>query len=230
MLLLEKTAFKFDELDEHIKQQIREQHAESLEYDWWEFSYGDFILICEALHIDIRCTTRAGRNTNIREPHIYFSGFHTQGDGASWAGTVYLDADGDTLTRIQAHAPQDEELHAIAKRLDILTATYRLKLGEFISQVSSYVDITTSSSNYVHSNTMAASTENMIGDIESLFDTEREAEDIAFYDGIEDEVLEIARDLANWLYSGLQNEYEYLQSDEAISELDELYTAEGETT
>jgi hypothetical protein len=227
-LLITQTAFSFAELSESAKETIREQYA-NLEYDWWDSTYEDFQTICETLHIDIDTIQRTGRSgKTYNDPKIFFSGFCSQGDGASWAGTVYLDRVGDTLTRVQDYAPLDETLHGIATRLDSLTAMFRLKIGEHHADVTSRVEIDTSSSNYCHSGTMTASAENMISDIESVFDSEREAEDIKFFDSIEDDVLAIARALADWLYGALEKEHDYLTSDECIIERGEEYDEDGE--
>jgi hypothetical protein len=49
------------------------------------------------------------------DPCIYFSGFSSQGDGACFEGTYRYKK--GSVKAIKAHAPQDKELHRIAKGL-----------------------------------------------------------------------------------------------------------------
>jgi len=51
-----------------------------------------------------------------RKPCIYFRGFLSQGDGASFDVDCYSYARG-SVARIMAHAPNDEALHTIARQL-----------------------------------------------------------------------------------------------------------------
>ena len=71
-----------------------------------------------------------------QKPHIYFSGFWSQGDGASFEGT-YAYARG-AARAIRAHAPKDAELHAIADALADVQRPNFYQLGADIRQSGRY--------------------------------------------------------------------------------------------
>ncbi|MFA7254446.1 MAG: hypothetical protein WC107_07930 [Patescibacteria group bacterium] len=100
-----KYVYKFDELSESAKQKaIEDYRQDGFYYEWWDAVYEDARQIGEILGIEI--------------DNIYFSGFSSQGDGACFEGK-YAYAKG-SANGIKGHAPQDEELHRIAKELQIL--------------------------------------------------------------------------------------------------------------
>lgn len=61
-----------------------------------------------------RCT-RMGGNQHQQQPCIWFSGFSSQGDGASLEATVQYTK--GSAREIRVYAPQDQILHSIADRL-----------------------------------------------------------------------------------------------------------------
>ena len=179
-------------------------------HDWWDSVYSDLHQICEILGIDL----------DKNEPS--FSGFWSQGDGASWTGSYnatkllrgYETAGTKHPTydfapqKIREHAPKDEELHRIADELCLLARVY----------FPTYIQVHRHNSHYVHSSTMYVET------LELCVGGEWYAD---YHDhGIADEVLEhvndtlqgLFRDLADWLYTTLETEYDYLTSDEAVIE------------
>jgi hypothetical protein len=171
-------------------------------HDWWDSTYDDFEYICEILGIEL----------DKNEPS--FSGFWSQGDGASWAGTyraTQLTPWGtpDVATydiapaKIREHAPKDEELHSIADELCMLARIYhpvRATVGRY-------------NSHYVHSMTMNVSEWEYWDD-----DIGFEGVDDAIAELIEETLLTQFRALADWLYTALEEEHEYLTSDEAVIE------------
>lgn len=143
---------------------------------------------------------------------IYFSGFYSQGDGASFeAVTTYED-------------------YILKNRLG---RKYRTLLNHVRGGES--VTITTSGP-YSHANTMHISSLYSEWTFSPLSDTDRayEAAERADYQAetIRDYILEDARDLANDFYQRLEEEYEYLTSDEAVIEMLEanefLFIEDGE--
>ena len=174
-------------------------------HDWWDSVYDDFYRICEIMGIDL------GKS----EPS--FSGFWSQGDGASWAGSYRAiqplrgyetwgtyDATYDTApTKIREHAPKDETLHTIADELCLLARIYK----------PVYATVQRHDSRYSHSMTMC------------VREWEYHDEDDGF-EGVDDAIAELIektlltqfRALADWLYTALEQEYEYLTSDEAVIE------------
>lgn len=120
---------------------------------------------------------------------IEFSGFWHQGDGCSFYG-MYRYAP-DAVSAIKSEAPEDKELHALAERLTLLQVESRL-LGEetFSCRIGQTGRYWTMY-------------------IDFSWDLEVD---------LEDEFLKVFKDFASWIYKSLENEYEYLTSDEQVIE------------
>ena len=185
----------------------------NVDHDWWDSVCDDFQQICEILGIEL----------NDNEPR--FSGFWSQGDGASWAGRYraqglgyagleYLPTYDLAPAKIREHAPKDEALHRIADELCFLARIY----GPTFAKVGR------SSLRYSHEMTM------QIDEWEPYYEEhEDRPEEVATH--IEETLLEQFRDLARWLYSTLEDEHDCLTSDEAVAETleaNEIYEEEEE--
>lgn len=126
---------------------------------------------------------------NIDIKGVQFSGFWSQGDGASFTGRFSLSQ--VNPTELKASLPTEVELHQLIDRLHVFSADHPTIEGK----------ITRLSSHYSHSNTM------IIGEFSSdMGYCNEEAENFSPYEG---EVLQIFRELADWLYSRLSDEYDY---------------------
>ena len=161
---------------------IRDKGDDYLDYDWSDSIKEDFLAVLAIL--------------GYYEVESYFSGFSSQGDGASFKA-MYIYAKGSVKT-MKGYAPQDEELHRIATELFNIQKRCKFDLG-------SNIDI--SSSNYCHEMTMS----NL-----NWSDRDLVSEDVV--DSHDEETLELHRDLARWYYKKLNESYDYLMSDEAIAE------------
>jgi hypothetical protein len=184
----------------------------NVHHDWWDSAYGDFDRICEILGIELY----------KGEPS--FSGFWSQGDGASWTGWyrarkplygyetsgTYESTYDLAPAKIREYAPQDEELHRIADELCMLTRIY----------YPTHALVRRHDSRYSHEMTMCVS------EIEPCDDDADFAEEVT--DALEEALLEQFRDLARWLYKTLEREYDYLTSDEAVVETLEANEIEEE--
>jgi hypothetical protein len=183
----------------------------NIDHRWWESTFDNFETICTILGIAL----------NKNEPN--FSGFWSQGDGASWAGRYRSRAfDYRTNTvvptydlapaQIREHAPQDEELHRIADELCLLARIYG----------PTYAVVGRSSNRSVHSGTMYIN--------EWEYDDDRDSDDVdgVILDHIEEALLAMFTALAEWLYTSLDAEYDYLTSDEAVIEALEANEVEEE--
>ncbi len=160
----------------------------NVDHDWWDFVECDFHEICKRMGIDL----------DWREPS--FSGFCSQGDGASFTGTFTGTAAEEAPKNIREHAPVDEELHRIADELCLIGRVY----------YSAYAHIGRhGGSNYVHECTMH---------VEYLEPCYGEEEDWAdeVHDAVERGVQDLMRDLARWYYQALEQEYDHLTSDEVV--------------
>lgn len=132
---------------------------------------------------------------------VEFSGFWSQGDGASFTGRFYL-SDCDP-TELKTSLPTEVELHQLVDRLHVFAEDHPTIEGK----------ITRICSRYSHSNTM------IIGEYSSdMGYCNEEAENFAPY---EDQVLRIFRELADWLYSRLSDDYDYQLADATASQWSE---------
>lgn len=191
---IEKTVFKFDELSDRAKEKARDWYRDdAFDYDWYTFLYEDLAIIFDILGIDSRKPVKLMNGTTRYDPCIWFSGFSSQGDGACFEGT-YRYAKGASK-KIREHAPQDEKLHAIA---DLLTEVQRRHFYRLEARV-------THSGHYYHEGCTTID----VTDRESGDDIGGETEK---------EVAEQLRALMRWIYRALQDEYRYLNSNEAIDE------------
>lgn len=139
----------------------------------------------------------------LRIDNIYFSGFWSQGDGACFEGGYQYKR--GALKAVMEYAPKDTELHGIVARLQEIQR--RAFYGLYASCKQS--------GHYSHSGCMRVNVDNDSRDI-----SEEE----------EDNITDELRLFADWIYSRLEAEYEYLQSDECIDEYlaDFEFTSEGE--
>lgn len=210
------TAYTFDELDEKAKNRAREKAREhACDYAWWDTLYEDADTIAELMGIEIdrrKQRNRAGQ-TRDHGPDIQFSGFASQGDGASFTGTWKHKVGAPAAVR--EHAPEDEKLHNIADTLD--------RLGKEIGEnMRATITRGRYGGSYVHEHMVEIDLEDMDETTDSQpRDTNEQEKAIA----------DTLRAYMKWIYRQLEAEYEYLTSDEAVDEMIEaneyLFTEAG---
>src|ERR1700678_3622205 len=104
--IVETTVFHLDELSEKARETARAWYREAAAGDdWHECVFEDFEAVCGVL--GVRLKTRSVRlfgGGTRQKPCIWFSGFGSQGDGASFEG-AYGFATGAPKA-IRAHAPE----------------------------------------------------------------------------------------------------------------------------
>lgn len=171
--------YKFEELDKNIQQKVIEKNYDINVnyYDWWDSTQEDFYRILDILgYYDIKS---------------YFSGFHSQGDGASFQANWNYNK--NMMKLIKEYAPLDYELQDIAKILTDLSRRNFYKLSAKIIQTGYYC----------HEFTM------YVDYVEKFNGTEptQDSEDI---------FKECSRRLARWYYSQLNNDYDFLTSEDSI--------------
>ena len=207
--IIETTVYTIDELSGAAKENARIWYRDQgLHDEWYDFVYEDFETICRILGVTLGTTPVRLYGGGTRDkPQIYWSGFSSQGDGASFAGR-YSYARG-AARAIHTHAPKDTELHRIADELQAIQRRNFHQLHASIRQKG----------RYCHEYSMAI-------EVERDSPTWQPPTD-----GTEDAVIEAMRDLARWLYRQLRSEYEHLASDQAVNEIlavNELtFTADG---
>lgn len=192
MTIIETEVFTYSELSESAKETARRWYRKCSDGDnfYAECVYEDAAQIAGLMGIDL-CQTRT--KTGTYEPTIYYSGFSSQGDGASYE-CQYKYKPG-ALKAVTDYAPEDAELHRIAKALQDIQKRYFYKLVANSRVIG----------HYVHSGCMRVS-------VEHSDDSHRDISDA------EDNITQALRDFADWIYSQLEKAYDWENSDENIAE------------
>ena len=198
---------EFEELDSKAKHNAISQYGEPPD-DWYEPVYAQYI------------GDKAVEATGMLVENIHYSGFYSQGDGASWTGRINLD------DFIQHHVKPE---HPDAGRYMALLA---LMQEEWISVRAL---IYTTSFMYVHSGGMRLEGVTITADIDaddndSVFrqgifqgagvnGVARAIDIESLVNDLEEWVLEEAKSLADDIYKALRDEYEHYTSEEYFMEL-----------
>jgi hypothetical protein len=185
---------RFNQLPERDQQAILDKHRDiNTDHDWWDHTYENFKVDMDAKGIEV--------------DRMFFSGFWSQGDGASFQGRIR------DWTGFEEH-------HKIG-----LLPIHIEHLADWGA-----ANISTSG-NYSHSGTMKLTYEVPWPDspddhyfIESFCPYDDELRIAVYmsefcktdYVSFEERVLEACRDHADQLYKDLEVEYEYLTSDEVV--------------
>ena len=194
--IIETVVYTIDELPDAAKETARAWYRETgLHDEWYDVVYEDFETICRILGVTLATSPVRLYGGGTRDkPQICWTGFWSQGDGASFFG-AYCHARG-AARAIRAHAPQDTELHRIA---DVLQDAQRRNIWQLNATVRPQ-------GRYSHEYCMAI-------EVERDSPTWQPPTD-----GAEDAVIEALRDLARWLYRQFRSEYEHRTSDDAVDE------------
>lgn len=180
------TIFKFSELSEKAKETARQWYREgAFDFEWWDFVYEDAITCAAILGIEIEAK------------NIQFSGFWSQGDGASFTGKYAYAKDAHNL--IRQHAPQDETLARIA---DGLLEAQRKANYKLVSKISIH------RGGYCHSHMMDFDTYVALAN----------GDESAASDEQELAIKTAMRGFADWLYRQLEKEYDWRNADEQVDE------------
>ncbi|EFC4405719.1 antitoxin of toxin-antitoxin stability system [Escherichia coli] len=194
--IITTTVYTLNELSatarEKARDGYRQHHADS---NWYENVYEDFRAVCEIIGIVLRQRViRLSNGRFMEEPCIWFSGFCSQGDGACFEGRWHWQP--ATARRIREYAPQDRELHRIA---DTLQAVQKHNFRQLQAEIRHR-----GHDCHPYSMDITVTRDSPTGQ--------------AMTDDAETVVRDALRDLAFWLYSQLENEYDWLTSDDAVDE------------
>lgn len=198
--------------------------------DWWDSVFEMAVEDGAERGFNIDCATRRNANgKKFADPCIYFSGFWSQGDGASWVGHV------DIPKWIEwMRAQRQRELDRGPCRPGNGTPFTDEQLlwideGYRNDMLQHRLHIAGDALNYSHSGAMHASDDELWEQV----DDEEVAEGVfagmhcdAFVssfqeivgDALFEEALRAARDFADEIYRNLEQEYEYLTSEEAFKQ------------
>lgn len=172
--------FSYSELSDSAKESARQWCREgALDYDWWDGVFEDAKTIGALMGIEIE--------------DIYFSGFCSQGDGACFTGCYSYEKGGAKAVR--DYAPQDAELHRIARELQNQQRACFYQLSARIEH----------SGRYSHSGcTRISVCDDRDGDYAEA--------------SIDEDLTQTLREFMDWIYHQLEREYEWLMSDEQVVE------------
>lgn len=127
----------------------------------------------------------------LSHPAIWFNGFYHQGSGSSFEGS-YAYAKG-AVKAIKEYAPKDETLHQIARDLQEAQRKNFYGLRASITTANRETSIRVNVENVHH----------IYGDAS---------------EAAEEAITEAMNDFNHWVFRRLEEEYEWLMSDEAIAE------------
>jgi len=112
----------YNELSATAQERVRNKYIESITYDWWDHVYDD--------------AKEDGYDKGFCIDKIYFSGFYSQGDGASWEGQV------DVVQWLRTHT---EDSIGITAWIELINNNWADK----------HIGVSTKGSHYSHSGTMS---------------------------------------------------------------------------
>ncbi len=194
----ETELFQFAELsDEARNNAIQHCREFNVNHDWFEFVYEKYVTFLKMIGADCELTpVKTWEDKTIWKPSIQFSGFGSQGDGASFECNYSFKAGAVEAIKSEFGGESGAELVEFAKRLNRIQRRvfYRAEC-----KIRTRGD-------YNHSGTMQI-------DLMLLGEYAQET-----YMDCEDNLRQVFRDIADSLYRDLENAYEYLTSDESVIE------------
>jgi hypothetical protein len=189
---------KYKDLSIEAKQVALEHHSNNAaDYEWDEDIKADWVEKLESV----------GIYTDINS--ITWTGFWSQGDGASFTGSINL------KEFLEAHP----DIKNNNRALYITTIPFN---GE--AQCDWYIDLNKSSSRYHHEHTVGID----VSDRGCTLTDEDEMESL--WVDAEEEILDQCRRYMKDIYRALETEYEYITGEEALIERDADYAEDGQET
>lgn len=217
--------FKFDELSDEAKEKARE---------WWRhISSGDsFDAECT---IDDFCRYARILGFDVGTSEVQFSGFWSQGDGASFSGQFCLSGYGAGPISEYANDARLDAIEAAIKKSKRVFYSHLIRAipcefmrdvrGMFTNRLAcAYVVISRGNSRYSHEMTMRHDDgANILEDLEyRLGDNAENCNMSAIEKACEEfaeNILDDARSMAQHLYHSLERDYDWAQSDEYIDDI-----------
>lgn len=201
----EEEGFSFEELSPEAQAHAIDEHRDiNVDYEGWEDG------VTEGFKEDME-------EIGISDIDISYSGFYSQGDGASFTSEdidtrKLFNAAGIKSTdaldmEVGNREDKDKEFHDLLDTLEDVGLVDRIR----IKPEDLKVTIERGSSRYYHENTVSAT-------IEIWDEPEGWEEPANFIEDLEKEVTDFIRGNCKELYSKLEKEYDFLTSDEAVKE------------
>ena len=201
---IEVEVFKWEELSQTAKDKAREWYINGMTYDWWDCTYED--------------AKEDGYELGFCIEDIGFSGFWSQGDGASWEGQV------DVRQWLEAHEKDSIGLSAWCALVqeDVVSKHIQVRRsGRYYHEGTmdvGYVEDDTDGFEDDYTMQLPSIFKGMT--IANLFDiiaTDPDCNHKTVED-ITTAITESAKDYARHIYKRLEEEYDYLTSEEAVAE------------
>jgi hypothetical protein len=215
---IEVEVFKWEELSQTAKDRVRDWYIEGMNYDWWEGVY--------------EMAIEDGKEKGFYIDKIFFSGFWSQGDGASWTGFV------DVRQWLEAHEKDSIGLSAWCALVqeDVVSKHIQVRRsGRYYHEGTmdvGYVEDDTDGFEDDYTMQLPSIFKGM--EIRVLFDliaTDPTC-NLKTVEDITTAITDSAKDYARHIYKRLEEEYEYLTSEEAVAEAcnanDYQFNEEGE--
>lgn len=210
MRIVKTKVYQYQELSDEAKEKARDWYREGSQHDeWWDFQNVRDAAKYLGIEIDDETQKRVGgyvfdkgtkvttwdsnKETTYTKPCIYFSGFWSQGDGASFLGTWRADKMRPPK-ELKADFASDKELWRIHQALWEFATKYP----------ESYCTSSRSNSHYSHERST---------NLEAVLD-----EEIDYNKETHKPLEECLVDFMQWIYRALEREYEYINSDEQVTE------------
>lgn len=177
--IIEKLAYTYEELSEKAKQKAKDRYYEH----------------CVGLDFEVESLETILEELGFRGAKIAFTGFWSQGDGASFIADSWQYKKG-MLNSIRKNYPKWEELHDIAEELQCLSKKtgYHLKFS-----------VIRTTSRYYHENTVAP-------------DFDYQYNDYQYSDKVQEYVADVVKWLCKVIYKELEKSYDYMTSDESMAD------------
>ena len=190
--------YTIDELPQAGKAKARDWYrAERMHDEWYNNVFEDFEQICPLLGIELkRKSEDLSDRAQIKRSQIFFRGFASQGDGASFSARYRYAA--NAAKAVHAHAPRETRLHEVADTLQELQKRNFYQLKANVQQ---------GGGSYVHEYTMEIQVER---------DSDRAQEPTEDAHKV---VTEAMREVARWLYDTLRTDYDARTADEEVDEV-----------
>jgi hypothetical protein len=201
----EEKTFSFEELSPEAQSHAIEENRDiNVSYSGWEDG------VTEGFKEDMS-------EIGIDDIEISYSGFFSQGDGASFTSgnidtrklfnAARIKSTDALDMEVENKDDKDKEFHDLLDTLEDVGLVDRIR----IKPEEIRVNISRGSSHYYHENTVGVNME--------LWDEpEGWKEPMGFIDNLEKEITNFIRGKCKELYSDLSKEYDYLTSDEAVKE------------
>lgn len=190
---VETTVYMFDELSDRAKETARGWFREATSVDFSSFTGPDVVSDC------IDALEKLGFTID-RKRGVSWSGFNSQGDGASFVGSWY--ARDCQPAEVIADRPTDTDLKDLAEGLAAMRAKYPGDLAAIITRRSHH---------YAHELTVHVDVEYDIDESDDENVAEMSDEDA-------DAITELCRDAMRWIYRQLESAYDWEMSDECVDE------------